>query len=131
MAAGHCAERARSSAASASAARVTRTATSSWRCAARRRWRGSRWPRGARGAIRGGFEIAKRMPRRRAFSLPGLSAPNAVAPDLVRVGELFFSSGVRGVDLRTGELPAEPDVQFANAWRNLAQLVESAGLSTD
>jgi 2-iminobutanoate/2-iminopropanoate deaminase len=70
------------------------------------------------------------MPRQ-SSRLSGLSASNAVAPDLVRVGDLFFTSGVRGVDLSTGELPREPEAQFARAWRNLSRLVESAGLSTD
>ena len=71
------------------------------------------------------------MARRSTFNLPGLSPAGAVAPDLVRVGNLFFTSGVRGVDLRTGELPADPGAQFLNAWHNLAALVEGAGLSTD
>jgi 2-iminobutanoate/2-iminopropanoate deaminase len=70
------------------------------------------------------------MPKRQSFNLTGLS-PNAVAPDLVRVGNLFFTSGVRGVDLRTGELPQDPAEQFLNAWHNLAALVEGAGLKTD
>src|SRR5207302_10081176 len=43
----------------------------------------------------------------------------------------FFTSGVRGVDLTSGQLPADPEQQFTHAWRNLAKLVESAGLSTD
>jgi 2-iminobutanoate/2-iminopropanoate deaminase len=54
-----------------------------------------------------------------------------VAPDLVQVGNLFFTSGVRGVDIKTGTLPADPAEQFLNAWHNLAALVEGAGLSTD
>jgi len=64
------------------------------------------------------------------YSLPGL-AEHAVAPDLVRAGDLFFTSGVRGVDLRTGELPEDPAAQFLNAWHNLAALVQGAGFSTD
>jgi len=63
--------------------------------------------------------------------LPGLAASNAVAPDLVKTGNLFFTSGVRGVDLKTGELPSDPAAQFLNAWHNLAALVEGAGLSID
>ena len=54
-----------------------------------------------------------------------------VAPDLVRTGNLFFTSGMRGVDVRTGDLPADPAEQFLNAWHNLAALVTSAGLSID
>jgi 2-iminobutanoate/2-iminopropanoate deaminase len=71
------------------------------------------------------------MGQRHVYNLPGLSAAGAVAPDLVRIGNLFFTSGVRGVDLATGELSADPEQQFAQAWHNLARLVESAGLSTD
>jgi 2-iminobutanoate/2-iminopropanoate deaminase len=71
------------------------------------------------------------MGQRRIHNLPGLSAAGAVAPDLVRIGDLFFTGGVRGVDLASGELPTEPEQQFTQAWHNLATLVESAGLSTD
>lgn len=71
------------------------------------------------------------MAKRSVFNLPGLSPADAVAPDLVQAGRLFFTSGVRGVDRRTGELPEDPAAQFRNAWRNLAALVEGAGLSTD
>jgi enamine deaminase RidA (YjgF/YER057c/UK114 family) len=69
--------------------------------------------------------------KRSGFSLPGLAPAGAVAPDLVSVGNLFFTSGVRGVDLRTGQLPEDPAEQFLNAWHNLRALVEGAGLSTD
>jgi 2-iminobutanoate/2-iminopropanoate deaminase len=71
------------------------------------------------------------MNGRSTFNLPGLSLPGAVAPDLVRAGNLFFTSGVRGVDRATGELPRAPAEQFWNAWHNLAALVEAAGYSTD
>src|SRR3954451_4972660 len=67
---------------------------------------------------------------RTSYSLPGLN-PNAVAPDLVRTGDLFFTSGVRGVNLATGELPEDPAEQFLNAWHNLAALVTGAGYSID
>lgn len=71
-------------------------------------------------------------PNKRATTrLPGLSAPDAVAPDLVQVGGMFFTSGIRGIDLETGVMPDDPAEQFLNAWRNLRTLVESAGLSTD
>jgi 2-iminobutanoate/2-iminopropanoate deaminase len=72
------------------------------------------------------------MPAKRTtYNLPGLAPRNAVAPDLVKAGNLFFTSGIRGVDLKTGELPEDPAQQFVNAWHNLAALVEGAGLSTD
>ncbi|GAC1318323.1 MAG: hypothetical protein NVSMB2_13010 [Chloroflexota bacterium] len=68
---------------------------------------------------------------RTLYNLPGLSSADAVSPDLVVTGGLFFTSGVRGVDVRTGELPSDPTTQFANAWHNLRELVRGAGLSTD
>ena len=68
---------------------------------------------------------------RTTFSLPGLSGDGAVAPDLVRVGNLFFTSGVRGVNRSTGELQSDPGEQFRQAWRNLGELIEGAGLRTD
>ena len=71
------------------------------------------------------------MPERTCYNLPGLAAEGATAPDLVKVGSLFFTSGVRGRDLRTGELPEDPAAQFLNAWHNLAALVSGAGLSID
>ncbi|HEV7666143.1 MAG TPA: RidA family protein [Chloroflexota bacterium] len=71
------------------------------------------------------------MPNRTTFSLTGLSPQVAVAADLVSVGDLFFTSGIRGVDLRTGELPEDPSEQMLNAWHNLAALVQGAGFSTD
>jgi enamine deaminase RidA (YjgF/YER057c/UK114 family) len=71
------------------------------------------------------------MPSRAIYNLPGLSAANAVAPDLVKCGNLFFTSGIRGVNVKTGELPEDPSEQFLNAWHNLAMLVEGAGVSTD
>jgi 2-iminobutanoate/2-iminopropanoate deaminase len=66
---------------------------------------------------------------RRTFSLPGLGS--GLAPDLVRTGDVFFTSGVRGIDLSTGELPSDPAEQFLNAWHNLAALVTGAGYSLD
>src|SRR5437660_12867581 len=71
------------------------------------------------------------MASRRAYNLPGLAPAGAVAPDLVKSGKLFFTSGIRGVDRATGELPNDPGEQFLNAWLNLTALVEGAGLSTD
>ena len=71
------------------------------------------------------------MARRTVHNLPGLTRADAVAPDLVQVGNLFFTSGIRGVDRKTGVLSDDPAEQFLNAWHNLATLVEGAGLSTD
>jgi 2-iminobutanoate/2-iminopropanoate deaminase len=71
------------------------------------------------------------MGNRTTYNLPGLSPDGAASPDLVKTGDMFFTSGVRGVDLKTGDIPDDPAEQFLNAWHNLAALVEGAGLSTD
>jgi len=71
------------------------------------------------------------MSGRAVYNLPGLAMPGAMAPDLVRTGNLFFTSAIRGVNRATGELPRDPAQQFLNAWQNLGALVEGAGLSTD
>lgn len=67
---------------------------------------------------------------RTAYNLPGLSPEGSVSPDLARVGDLFFTTSVRGVDRATGRMGETPGEQFALAWRNLKALVEGAGLST-
>lgn len=69
--------------------------------------------------------------RRKAFNLPGLAPAGAGAPDLVQVGNLFFTSAIRGVDLASGRLGESPEAQFTLAWRNLRSLVEAADLSLD
>lgn len=68
---------------------------------------------------------------RKVTYLPGLAEANSVVPDLVEVGGLFFTSGIRGVDLVTGTMPEDPAEQFLNAWRNLGALMAVAGRSTD
>jgi len=71
------------------------------------------------------------MGKRITYNLPGLSPAGTMTPDLVKAGEMFFTSAVRGVDLQTGDMPDDPAEQFINAWHNLKALVEGAGLSTD
>src|SRR5439155_2178154 len=73
----------------------------------------------------------KQATKRKTFNLPGLAPAGAVAPDLVQVGNLFFTSAVRGVDLASGRLGGTPEEQFTLAWRNLRSLVDGAGLSLD
>src|SRR5207244_2200396 len=77
----------------------------------------------------GGNGTMTQATRRKTFNLPGLAPAGSVAPDLVQVGNLFFTSAVRGVNLATGRLGETPEEQFTLAWRNLRSLVEGAGLS--
>jgi 2-iminobutanoate/2-iminopropanoate deaminase len=73
---------------------------------------------------------ATKAAKRQTYRLPGLSSSD-MAPDLTRVDNMFFTSGVRGVDLNSGALAETPAHQFELAWRNLGTLLESAGFSAD
>ena len=44
-----------------------------------------------------------------------------------RIGNLVFTSGISGFDLKTGSLPEGPERQFAQAFDNLMSLLQSAG----
>src|SRR5438034_10744840 len=44
-----------------------------------------------------------------------------------RIGNMIYTSGVPGIDFRTGELAAGPERQFAAAFDNLTALLEAAG----
>jgi 2-iminobutanoate/2-iminopropanoate deaminase len=92
-------------------------------------------PAPARGQGRERSSTMSAATKRKATNLPGLAAGSVndagVAPDLVQIGNLFFTSGIRGVDLATGRLGETPEKQFELAWRNLRRLVEHAGLSID
>lgn len=43
------------------------------------------------------------------------------------MGDLVFTSSVPGVDPVSGQIPADPESQFANAFENLRQLLQLAG----
>jgi 2-iminobutanoate/2-iminopropanoate deaminase len=66
-------------------------------------------------------------------SLTSLSLPPAALPPgqtpvcAARIDNLIVTSGVPGIDPRTGQLPAEPEAQFANAFENLQAVLEQAG----
>jgi hypothetical protein len=74
--------------------------------------------------------MATTAQKRQTYKLPGLTISD-MAPDLVKAGNLFFTSGIRGTDRNTGKLGETPEEQFRLAWQNLKALVEHAGLSTD
>jgi 2-iminobutanoate/2-iminopropanoate deaminase len=66
------------------------------------------------------------------LSLPEASLPVGQAPvSATRIGDLIFTSGVPGIDPRSGELPSAPEKQFALAFENLQALLEKAGATPD
>src|SRR4030088_1217344 len=44
-----------------------------------------------------------------------------------RIGSMIYTSGVPGIDRKTGQLAAGPEQQFAAAFDNLTTLLEAAG----
>ncbi|HEX3484328.1 MAG TPA: RidA family protein, partial [Micropepsaceae bacterium] len=44
-----------------------------------------------------------------------------------QIGNLLYTSGVPGIDLKTGQLPDNPERQFAVAFDNLMDLLQRAG----
>src|SRR5690242_16576773 len=44
-----------------------------------------------------------------------------------RIGKMIFTSGVPGIDLKTGHAPEGAERQFALAFDNLSRLLEAAG----
>jgi 2-iminobutanoate/2-iminopropanoate deaminase len=48
-----------------------------------------------------------------------------------RRGNTVFTSGIPGIDLRTGKLPEGPERQFAQAFENLTCLLQASGVGPD
>lgn len=48
-----------------------------------------------------------------------------------RFGNLLFTSGISGIDARTGRLAEGPERQFAQAFANIVALLDKAGASPD
>lgn len=48
-----------------------------------------------------------------------------------RIGNTVFTSGIPGIDLKTGRLAEGPEAQFALAFENLVALLRSAGAGPD
>ncbi len=44
-----------------------------------------------------------------------------------RIGNLVFTSGISGIDLKTGKLAEGPERQFAQAFENLVALLQHGG----
>lgn len=64
--------------------------------------------------------------RQKSIDIPNLAQP-APFPGACRVGPIFATSAVWGSD-SSGQLPNDGDAQTQNAFRNLKQLLEGAGL---
>jgi 2-iminobutanoate/2-iminopropanoate deaminase len=70
---------------------------------------------------------------RKVTLLDGGKAPAGADPTtaLVQMGDLVNSTGILGIDPKTGALGGTPEEQFHLAFQNLATLMDKAGLHTD
>jgi len=64
--------------------------------------------------------------RKRSIELPNVGH-KAPIPLAARVGNLICSSGIAGKDPATGQLPADPAVQAANAFATLRAVLAAGG----
>lgn len=70
------------------------------------------------------------MSHRRSVTVKGLEHKFPV-PNGCRIGNMFVSSAVHGVDAATHSLPDGLTAQCANVFANMKAIVEAAGGSTD
>src|SRR5262249_159829 len=85
------------------------------------------------------FEHAKKeqgeiLVKRNVFSLPlgdRLLETGQAPVSAVRMDDLVFTSGIPGVDPRTGTLPADPEAQFAFAFENMQRVLKEGGAGPD
>ena len=66
-------------------------------------------------------------PWRESFDIAGASHGNTPIPAGTRVGNILFSSGIKGGDPVTGKLPAEAAEQVRFAFLNMDALLHASG----
>ena len=64
---------------------------------------------------------------RQVIELPGLGHSGQPIPLAVKIGGFVFTGSIGGADPKTGDLPAEPEAQIANAFANMKAILEAAG----
>lgn len=71
------------------------------------------------------------MTARRSIHVDGLGHGQQPIPSAARIGPFLATGGVRGVDPATGRMPDEVEAQARWMFRNLAAIVEAAGMTCD
>lgn len=74
---------------------------------------------------------ATRPTSRRSIHVPGLGHGAQPIPAASVVGGLLMTGGVSGKDPATGAIPDDPDAEVAQAFANLAAILEAAGGTLD
>ena len=70
------------------------------------------------------------MEVRQEICLTGMIHPSPI-PTAARVGPLLISGLIRGKDIETNEMPAEPERQAELLMKNIAAVMEAAGGTLD
>ena len=70
------------------------------------------------------------MVRRTSINVHGAKHTNPI-PNACRIGGLIVSGAIGGGDPQTGEMPPSLEAQAANMFRNLSDIVEKGGATTD
>lgn len=70
------------------------------------------------------------MSSRRSIEIPGLSHGDNPIPAGSRIGPLFMSGGIAGLEQHTGKLAADVEAQCAAMFTNVQRLIEAAGGTT-
>lgn len=71
------------------------------------------------------------MSSRRSIDIPGVSHGANPIPAGCRIGPLFMSGGIAGLEQQTGKLAADAEAQCAAMFNNVQRLVEAAGGTTE
>lgn len=67
------------------------------------------------------------MSERRSIEPEGLAHPGLPIPAGSRVGPLLATGGIRGVDRKTGQMPADAEAQVRLMFANLKAIIEEGG----
>ena len=71
------------------------------------------------------------MSKRVSSNPPGKPLHRQPVPTVTRIGDIFFSAAISGMDLKTGEFAADAETQIANAFTNMRLSLEAAGASLE
>lgn len=67
----------------------------------------------------------------RSIYVEGINHKNAPIPLGARVGGIFYSSAISGIDAATGELPSSGVRQVANMFENVRSVLAAASLTSN
>ena len=67
------------------------------------------------------------MSKRVSSNPPGKPLHRQPVPTVTRMGDLYFSAAISGMDLETGKFSEDAETQIAHAFKNMRLSLEAAG----